>query len=329
MGCQTSSSSISLQRFSFAELHMATVFRLVVYAPDENTANRAAEAAFNRVIQLEDILSDYDPRSELSRLSQQPIGRPVVLSPDLYAVLDGAQQMARDTQGAFDITVGPMTQLWRMSRKTQRLPTPDQVAAARATTGYDKLLLNARDHSAILPVSGMRLDPGGIAKGYAADQALQLLRKRGLHRAMVAAGGDIAVGDPPPGQSGWSIAIDSLTESTNQTTPVIRLKNAGISTSGDTSQFVEIDGKHYSHIVDFRTGLGLTERIGATIVARDATTSDAAATAISVLGVDRGLAFVEAQPSWAARITFLEDGHVRVRESRRFHRLLSATQGEH
>lgn len=327
-GCRTSQFSKSLQRFSYAELHMATVFKIVVYAPDEHAANQAAEAAYYRINQLEDILSDYDPRSELMRFCQQPVGQPVALSPDLYAVLDRAQRMSHVTGGAFDITIGPMTQLWRASRKSQRLPSDDQVAAARAATGYKKLRLDARNQTATLMVPGMRLDPGGIAKGYAADQALLLLRQRGLSRAMVAAGGDIAIGDPPPGKKGWSIAIDSLTESTHQTAPVYWLRNAGISTSGDTSQYVEIQGKRYSHIVDFRTGLGLTERIGVSLVARDATTSDAGATAISVLGVRHGSDCVESQPGWAARVTFLENNHVQIRETRRFRHLAPVVQDD-
>jgi thiamine biosynthesis lipoprotein len=151
----------------------------------------------------------------------------------------------------------------------------------------------------------MQLDVGGIAKGYAADQALLVLRHMGIRQAMVAASGDIALGDPPPGKKGWTIAIESLDTEATGSAKTVLLHNAGISTSGDTEQYVEIDGRRYSHIVDPATGLGLTDRIGVTIIAPTATASDSLATAVSVLGSRRGPVYVASQPHIASRIVYL------------------------
>jgi FAD:protein FMN transferase len=281
------------------------MFRIVLYAPDEATANRAAEAAFRRVKELDDRLTDYDPRSELRLLSQQPAGQPVKTSHDLFKVLEQSQRLARQTDGAFDVTLGPLIQLWRQSRKSGKLPTTAEIQAARQTVGFAKLQLNAIRQTATLAVPNMQLDVGGIAKGYAADQALLVLRNLGIRQAMVAASGDIALGDPPPGKKGWTIAIESLDTEAAGSSETVCLHNAGISTSGDTEQFVELNGQRYSHIVDPATGLGLTDRIGVTIIAPCATTSDSLATAVSVLGSQRGLAYVASQPHVASRIVCL------------------------
>ena len=171
---------------------------------------------------------------------------------------------SRLSDGAFDVTVGPYVRLWRFARKRKVLPTPAEIAAARAAVGWQKLRLDARTRTVTLLVPNMRLDLGSIGKGYAADQAMQILKGRGIDRALVAASGDIAVGNPPPGQRGWKIGIALLGSATNSAPLTVLLHNAGISTSGDTEQFIEINGVHYSHIVNPATGLGLTNRIQAT-----------------------------------------------------------------
>jgi FAD:protein FMN transferase len=171
----------------------------------------------------------------------------------------------------------------------------------------------------------MRLDVGGIAKGYAADQALAVLRAQGIDCALVAASGDIAIGDPPPGQPGWRVGITPIGSRSNSIVRTLILSNAGISTSGDAEQFIEIDGTRYSHIVSPFTGLGLTERIQVTVVSTNATTTDSLATAVSVLGAKRGLKLIESMPLTAALITTFQDGAPRVVPSVRFKRLPQET----
>jgi len=186
--------------------------------------------------------------------------------------------------------------------------------------GWQKLRLDAQTRTVTLLVPNMRLDLGGIGKGYAADEALRVLKSRGLDRALVAASGDIAVGNPPPNERGWRVGISGINARTNATRTVL-LRNAGISTSGDTEQYIEIDGVRYSHIVNPATGLGLTERIQATVIGPDATTTDSLDTTVSVLGVTRGLALIESLPRTAALIVTKENGREQIFTSRRFKRI--------
>jgi thiamine biosynthesis lipoprotein len=276
-------------RYTFSEPHMGTRFTIQVYAPDQHKAQAAAKEAFARVAKLNSIMSDYDPKSELMRLCAQAGGPAVKVSPELMEVLQRAQQVSEQSQGAFDVTIGPVVALWRKTRRNARLPDKDALAAARALVGWKKVVLNVRDQTIRLTTPGMRLDLGGIAKGYAADQMLAVLKKHGLNRALIAAGGDLRAGDAPPGKPGWTVAIapvDAKTEGPRYLT----LVNAAVSTSGDAEQFIEIEGVRYSHIVDPRTGLGLTGRRSATVIAPNGITSDSLATTLAILGAEKGFA---------------------------------------
>lgn len=307
-----------LQRFAYAELHMASIFRVVLHAPDRKTADRAAEAVYHRIDALENIMTDYDPQSELMRLCRQPVGVPQKASDDLFAILKKSQAVSRESGGAFDITAGPLIALWRQAKKTHVLPTPEAIAANKQAVGYQKLKLDEKKHTVTLTVPGMKLDLGGIAKGLAAEEALKVLRGLGISRAMIAASGDIALGDPPPGKKGWEIGIASIDHPMQGLTDEVSLANVGISTSGDTEQYVEIGGRRYSHIVDPKTGLGLTERIGVTIVARTAVESDSLATAACVLGARKGLECVEKHPGAAALVVEITPTGTKVTPSSRF-----------
>jgi thiamine biosynthesis lipoprotein len=296
---------------------MGALFSITLYASDEQAARSGADAAFARIAALNDIMSDYQADSELNRLRDQPPGRPVAVSGDLLAVLWRARGFSELSGGAFDVTVGPYVRLWRFARKRKVLPTAGQLAEARAAVGWQKLHLDARGRTVTLLAPGMRLDLGGIAKGYAADEALKLLTARGLDRALVAASGDIAIGNSPPGQRGWKIGINGLDAGTNQFVRTVWLHHAGISTSGDVEQFIEVEGVRYSHILDSRTGLGLTNRVQTTVIARDATTTDAMATSLCILG-PRGLELVEKLAAASALMLTREDGRTVMRHSRRF-----------
>jgi thiamine biosynthesis lipoprotein len=316
--CRSPGPSRSLQRFEFSKPQMGTLFRITLYAPDEPAAKAAAEAAFRRVAALEDIMSDYQADSELMRLCAQPCLQPVPVSAELFDILQRARKISERSHGAFDVTVGPYVRLWRFSRKRMILPTPEELATARSAVGWQKLRLDARTRTVTMLVPNMRLDLGGLGKGYAADAALRVLKDRGITHALVAASGDIAIGDPPPGQPGWKVGISGMGGGTNAPVQTVLLHNAGTSTSGDTEQHIEIGGVRYSHIVDPATGLGMTNRIQATIIAPDATTTDSLDTTVCLLGVTNGLALVESWPGAAALVLSLEDGQTRTFTSRRF-----------
>ena len=325
-GCATRPES-ALKRFEFSEPQMGVPFRIVLYAPDAATAESSARAAFQRVSQLNDILSDYDTDSELSRLSRTAgSGQAVPLSPELWKVLERAQQFSARSDGAFDVTVGPYVSLWRKARREQKLPRADLLAAARQSVGWQKLKLDPKTRSATLLAEDMRLDLGGIAKGYALDEALRVLRQQGVPRALVTGGGDMAAGEPPPGQRGWRIEVAPLDVTNAPPARFLSLANAGLATSGDLFQRLEIDGRRYSHVVDPRTGLGLTDHSLVTVIAPDAMTADGLSTAVSVLGPQKGFACVEETPRAAACVVRMPDKTIQTGESHRFGRYLESTR---
>jgi thiamine biosynthesis lipoprotein len=300
----TAGDTPDLQRFSQTARHMGVEFEVVLYAPSEMAAAKGFAAAFARIAQLDRTLSDYDPQSELSRLSEAaPTSAPVKISDDLWAILQHSQTLSKRTSGTFDITIGPLTKLWRRARRNRELPAADQLAAARQSVGYQHLRLDPAQHTAELLVPAMRLDAGGIAKGFAADEALATLKRLGITRALVRASGDIAAGDPPPGESGWLIGLAPLDP---DAPPVhfIRIANQAVSTSGDSRQHLEIAGRRYSHIIDPRTGLGIGSRSSVSIVAPRGIDADSLASAVSVLGPENGLALIEATPDAAAMLLY-------------------------
>ena len=276
-----------LARFEFAEPHMGTTFRVVLYAGGAGQAERASRAAFDRVADLDRRLSDYREDSELMRASREAVRTPAPVGPDVFRLLSIAQGLATRTHGAFDVTAGALTRLWRRARRQGALPDPAELEAARRTSGYRLMSLGAHDRAIRLARDGVRIDVGGIAKGYAADQALAAIRATGVSRAMVVAGGDMALGDPPPGSCGWRVAIAPL-DPGGAAPPPLELAHAGVSTSGDAEQWLEVGGVRYSHILDPRTGRPLTRHMAVTVVAPDATTSDMLATAVAVLGEREG-----------------------------------------
>lgn len=277
----------AMERYEAAETHMGTLFRVVVWA---DSAPPMREV-FERARELDNMLSDYLPDSELNRLCR---AGEAVVSADLWTVLETSRRISRETAGAFDVTLGPVIGLWREARKTGRMPSPQDSRRARSLTGWRKPRLDPRTRRAKLGQAGMQLDLGGIAKGYAADEMLHLLTSRGFNHALVAAGGDIAVGDPPPGRSGWSVEV--FGES-------IVIARRAVSTSGDAEQFLESGGRRYSHIVDPKRGIGLTNRTSVSVEAPSGILADAYATALSVMGEKKARRFAAAHPEITVRIS--------------------------
>ncbi len=299
--CASAVRAQTLERFEFDHGAMGTKFRIVLYAQDITDADRAAAAAFRRVDQLDGTLSDYDPSSELSRLSNTagteawiPIGD------DLWSVLLRSARLAAVTDGAFDVTVGPLTRLWRWANRRGVLPDEDRIAHARAAVGHRLIQFDRSSQRVRLEVPGMRLDLGAIGKGFAADEALAVLTRSGISRALIDAGGDIVASHPPPGTPGWRVEIPKVDNGTVRS-EMVWLSDGAVATSGDTYRYVEVDGVRYSHILDPATGLGLTVRRITTVFASTAAEADALASAISVLGPTKGIELVESQTQVFAR----------------------------
>ncbi|MFO0970694.1 MAG: FAD:protein FMN transferase [Gemmataceae bacterium] len=307
-----------LREFTFTQPHMGTLFRIVLYAPDEARAKKAADAAFARIAQLDDSMSDYKPDSELMRLCKKAGTGSVEVSPDLFKVLEKADEIARLTDGAFDVSIGPVVKLWRKARRTRMLPDMEALKAALAKVDFRKIKLDPMRRTVELLIAGMLLDLGGIAKGYAGDCALEVLRSHGLPRGLIAGGGDIVVGEPPPGQKGWKVGIAPLKNPAAAPTHWLLLKNAAVSTSGDSEQYVEIDGKRYSHVIDPKTGLGLNGRRSVSVIAKNGLTADGLDTPLSVWDQDRALKFLEARPELAGILVYELDGKEVTKTTRNF-----------
>jgi len=325
MGCVTRRADHPpLQRHAYEQPQMGVPFRMVVYATNELHAERAVDAAFDRVAELNAIMSDYETDSEISKLSRSSEeGSPAVsVSEDLWRVLVPAQRLARETDGAFDVTIGPCAALWRKARREQEFPEANRIESARRKVGYENLLLNKGNQSAQLLQFGMRLDLGAIAKGYAADEALKVLRKFGIERALVAASGDLALGDPPPGEEGWRVEIVGYDAPNGPPSAVVQLANRGVATSGDLFQRVEINGVRYSHIVDPFTCVGMTNHALATVIARDCMTADSMATVMTI--AERETAFAIAKRRGvAARVVRVEAGKPVVEANGKFRRMVA------
>jgi thiamine biosynthesis lipoprotein len=275
----------TLDRYEYARVLMGTRCRIVLFAGSEQEAADAGAKAFDRIAALESVLSDYRADSEASVLVGLPVDQWHTVSPDLAEVLELSRRVFEASDGAFDPTVGPLTKLWRETRRTGQLPDGSRLEAARAVVGPGFVELEGRARVR-LRKSGMGLDFGGIGKGYAADEALAVLRHEGFAIALIDFGGDLVAGDPPPGSpQGWAVEVrDGVGEVRR-----FLMANRALATSGDLEQFVEIgggggQGVRYAHIVDPRTGLGLTRRIAATVLAEQGWLADALASAACVLG---------------------------------------------
>mgnify|MGYP000252021454 CR=1 FL=1 len=241
---------------------MGTLFGVTLWARTSAEAQLGFARSFARAAALNRILSDYEAGSELNSLDKTPR----MVSPELYTVLRFARGLSEASGGAFDVTVGPLSRLWRA-----RAPF---TAASRSLVDWRQLYLeNGRVR---LGRAGMRLDLGAVGKGYAGDEMLRVLRGMGITRALVAASGDIVCGDAPPGVKGWTVGVNGFR---------VILRRSAASTSGDTHQFFERDGKRYSHILDPRNGEALTDVLEVSVVARNGMTADGLTTAVRVMGV--------------------------------------------
>lgn len=316
----TTISAAGPERFEFAQICMGVPVRFVLYTNAPELAEQAASQAFECINRLNTILSDYDSDSELSRLCTRSTehwkhsgheGQALWLdvSDDFFHVLKAAREYGQLSDGAFDITVGPMTRLWRRSRRQGVLPKERYLEQARQLVGLDRWKLDENERRIQLLRPGMRLDLGGIAKGYAIDQAFETIRGYGIETLLVDAGGDLRIGTAPPG--GWRIGLAETKRTTgDESTTALQnivLENIALASSGDESRFVEIDGVRYSHLINPKTGLGLTQSMTVFVTAPTAMQADSLASAIAVLGPEKGIRLADSQKRIAAKIILHAD----------------------
>jgi thiamine biosynthesis lipoprotein len=275
------------QRQEFFHPQMGTLFQVSLYGVDSSQGKAIAAQVFARIDSLNARFSDYVENSEINRLSATSgSGQKIKVSRDMWNLIAIAQRVSRRSNGAFDLSIGPLSKIWRRAFRQMQFPDTLELAKAKTKVNYRFIKRYPFSRKIQLLHPGMRLDAGGIAKGFAVDAGIKLLRKAGIRQALVAGGGDIRVGEAPPHEGTWVIASKGRNAALEIVDTQLRLENEAVSTSGDTYRFLEWEGRRYSHIIDPRTGLGLDHRVITTVIGPQATLTDALATALNVLSPD-------------------------------------------
>lgn len=270
---------VVLQRFHEEKGLMGTKVAITVYAESPEQAHQAIAEAFARGEAINQVASDYLPNSEITRFNASQSGVWFPASEDFLTMVAYGLELADLTNGAYDPSLGSLTHLWRETKKAGKLPATETLDEARAQSGWEKIEIDLKEEKLRKTVDGLRLDLGGLAKGYAVDEMLEVLQLRRLPNALVVAGGDVRCGLAPPDKEGWTIGLKDYQGAINE---MMTVKDCAISTSGDLQQFVDIEGRRYSHIVDPATGLGMTDSLMATVVAKNGLMSDPLATAACI-----------------------------------------------
>ena len=297
-------------RYAYNVQKMGSPFNIVLYADTKQMADSAAQESFKLVDSINLICSDYDSSSELYKLRYAAVGIPIKVSPILFELIYIANKAYKDADGSFDITVGALSGLWRNARKSQIFPTATAINEARKRVGFNKVQLDSGSQTITFSHPNMQLDMGAIAKGYAADKVLALLKSFGITTALVDAGGDIVAFGMPPQKKGWTIGINIPGQQEKLLERKLVLSNKAVATSGDAFQYMLHDRKKYGHIIDPRTGYGVTFQRNVTVVAPTATTADWLATACSIITLDQVKILAKKYKS-EVLITTLQNGRIR------------------
>ena len=303
-----------LERFSFDSRHMGTQVSIILYAENETEAYRASEAAFNRIEELNQVMSDYIDSSELNRLSEKSGSREwMEISDELFDLLKTSVKISEMTDGLFDVTMGPVTHEWRYIRMMSEPELPDEKRLERllSKVGYQQIEFDRETMSVRMKTKNMQLDLGGIAKGYAAEKAIEKLQQLGFKSALVDAGGDITVSAPPPGRDSWTVAVPKGVINGENLMESLKLRDKNITTSGDIFQHVEIDGVRYSHIINPKTGLGSTKMIQATIISDSGMFADAFASACTLMEPEQCLDLISGIDNTEAILFQSRDGEIK------------------
>jgi len=280
-------------KFHFTEQKMGSPFNIVFLEKDSLLAASLANECFLLVDSLVAILSDYDSTSELNKLNASAGNGPMQVSTVLLDILLMSKSAYEKSGHVFDVSIGPLSKIWRKARKTNRFPSKQEVLFAKRLVGFKYVQIDSSNHTVSLLQKGMRLDLGGIAKGYVADQVLALLTKQSISSALVDAGGDISMSLAPLSANGWLIGINVPEQTEELLDQKIQIQQKAVATSGDVYQYFLHNGKKYAHITNPTTGYGVTFQRNVTIIAKDGVTADWLATACSILPITDALELVK------------------------------------
>jgi thiamine biosynthesis lipoprotein len=288
---------------------MGTFARVVAVADNTRQARACIEAGFAELRRIDSVMSDYKTDSELGKVNREAFGKAVKVSPELFWILQKSSEFSRLSNGAFDITVGPLVDLWHKAGEANAMPDENALAEAKARVGYEKLILDANAQTVQFAVEGMRLDLGGIAKGYAVDKAVVAMQRCGAIGGMVDSGGNIRCFGKPTNKDVWLVGLQNpqavdvnsvlpqlQAVGSDQVLMVLKLNDMAVATSGGYRRFVTVDGRRFSHIIDTNTATSANKLASDTIIARTAIDADALSTAVNVLGPEKGLALIESLP---------------------------------
>jgi len=291
---------------------MGTSFDVYLYAPNRERASQLFEAAFDEIERVEAALSNYRPSSELSRINASAADAPVVTDPEVFALLERAFVYSQKSNGPFDVTVGKLMKAWGFFRGAGHYPSSEELARARGQTGWQRVKLDQRTRSVFFLVRGIEIDLGGIGKGYALDCVARVLREAGVTAALISSGSSslYAIG-APPGKAGWPVRVPDPLDRT-RTLSTILLKDQSLSTSGNYEKFFQLNGQKYCHIIDPRTGRPVEGMLQTSVIAPEATDSDALSTAVFVMGPEHSARLLDSVAGTSAIFVTDKKGMGRV-----------------
>jgi FAD:protein FMN transferase len=285
---------------------MGTIVRIKVPTGNRNDKTRANEAvnkAFEEINRVEDVFSVYKDTSEISRINRLRKDEKLRASDEVFDLIEKSIEFSKKTEGAFDITVKPLVDLWGKAKKGNRLPTEDEIKLALDRVGYEKIILDEIDRTISFKKEGMALDMGGIAKGYATGRAIGILKKNGIDDAIVSTAGDLYCLGRRSKNKLWKVGVQDPRRK-NRIFSEIELEDMAISTSGDYERYFILNGRRYSHIIDPRTGYPVGDDVvSSSVIASDSSTADILATSLAILG-DKGLTVAKSVKGVDAIIVF-------------------------
>ncbi|MBA3442394.1 MAG: FAD:protein FMN transferase [Pyrinomonadaceae bacterium] len=285
-----------LVRYEDNRMSMGCAYTIVAYDDDAERLPRIVSAAFDEVDRIDRLMSHYKPDSPLSRLNREGAKGPVKVEPELFDFIEECLRYSRESEGAFDITVGPLMKAWGFFRGEGRVPGATEISELRNRVGYKHIISNANERTIEFDRPGVELDLGGIAKGYAVDRVVNLLRQHKIVAALVSAGGSTLYGlGAPPGSKGWEVKIQNPVDA-NKIALTVSLKNQSLSVSGGGEKFFEIEGVRYSHIMDPHTGRPVQNMLSVTVLTESGTVGDALDNIFYVQGVERSREFLKRLP---------------------------------
>jgi thiamine biosynthesis lipoprotein ApbE len=292
-----------LKLFKKAVLSMGTVFEVTIYTADKYIAEKAFNDVSQEINRLDYLMSNYKKESVLSELNKNAAAGPTDCNNELANVIEQSLQYSEITDGAFDITIGPLMKKWGFFKKQGRIPGKEELAATLESVSYKNIIIEEKVKKSLSknPITiktvffkntGTQIDLGGIGKGYAVDMATRVLKQNGINSALINFAGNIYTFGTPPGKDSWVIGLQHPRKSEGLLGS-FEIKDKAVSTSGDYEKFFTINGKRYSHIIDPRTGNPVKGIVSVTIVADNATRADALSTGVFVLGLEKGMALIE------------------------------------